>query len=274
MNKYYFRQALKITSPVFFGYIAIGIPFGLMLVSKGYPWWMSIIMSATMYAGAGQYVAVGLFASGATLYTIAITELFVNIRHIVYGLSLITPFKNVGKWKPYLIFALTDETYAVLTGCSVPKGAEPGPFYGTIALLNQSYWILGSVIGAVAGNFIPPQYIGGVDFALCALFAVLLIEQIKKSHDVVPPIIGLLTCAGAIVLNKVGILPSENILIVAIAFGIAAIMIVRGRNIRGAGATVGKTDKTDEKSAAENVIGASEKSAGSSGNTTDGEATK
>lgn len=241
MNKYYFRQALKITAPVFFGYIAIGIPFGLMLVSKGYPWWMSIVMSATMYAGAGQYVAVGLFASGATLYTIAITELFVNIRHIVYGLSLITPFKNVGKWKPYLIFALTDETYALLTGCSVPEGAEPGPFYGTIALLDQSYWILGSVIGAVAGNFIPPQYIGGVDFALCALFAVLLIEQIKKSHDVVPPIIGLLTASGAIILSKVGVLPSENILIVAIALGIAAIVMVRGRNIRGADSKVGKT---------------------------------
>ena len=233
MNKFYFLQALKITTPVFFGYIAIGIPFGFMLVSKGYPWWMSIVMSATMYAGAGQYVAVGLFASGATLYTIAITELFVNIRHIVYGLSLITPFKNVGRWKPYLIFALTDETYALLTGCSVPKGAEPGPFYGTIALLDQSYWILGSVIGAVAGNFIPKKYIAGVDFALCALFTVLLIEQIKKSHDIVPPVIGLVTTAGAIVLSKFGILPSQNILLVSIVLGIAAIVIVRGRRTVG-----------------------------------------
>src|SRR5574344_252623 len=232
MNKYLFRQALKITAPVFFGYIAIGIPFGLMLVGKGYPWWMSIVMSATMYAGAGQYIAVGLFASGETISSIIVTELFVNIRHIVYGLSLITPFKSVGKWKPYLIFALTDETYALLTGCTLPKGAEPGPFYGTIALLDQSYWILGSVIGAVAGQFIPPSYINGVDFALSALFTVLLIEQIKKSHDIVPPAIGIVTTVGAIILWKVGVLPSQNILLVAIALGIAAIIIARGRHIK------------------------------------------
>lgn len=249
MNRYLFRQAVKITSPVFFGYIAIGIPFGLMLVDKGYPWWMSLVMSATMYAGAGQYIAVGLFASGATLYTIAITELFVNIRHIVYGLSLITPFKNVGKWKPYLIFALTDETYAIMTGVTVPKEAEPGKFYGAIALLDQSYWILGSLIGAVAGRFIPSKYIGGVDFALCALFTVLLIEQIKKSKDFVPPVIGLLTTAAAIVLNKAGILPSQHILITAIALGIAAIVLVRGSHFTKSESSKelsGSTDSTEK----------------------------
>ena len=119
MNKYYFSQAVKITVPVFFGYIAIGIPFGIMVTTAHYPWYLAPIMSLTMYAGAGQYMAMGLFASGAPLTAIAVTQLFLNIRHIVYGLSLIEKFKDTGKWKPYLIFALTDETYALLTSVGI-----------------------------------------------------------------------------------------------------------------------------------------------------------
>ena len=234
MNRYLLKQCLHVSSPIFFGYIAIGIPFGLMIVNAGYPWWMSLVMSITMYAGAGQYVAVGLFASGASLQEIFITELFVNIRHIVYGLSLITKFKDCGKWKPYLIFALTDETYALLTSIEAPANVNKGTFYGLIALLDHLYWILGALIGAVAWNILIHynlmQYLTGIDFALTALFVVILMEQIQKSKDFVPPLIGLLTGTVAIALNKVGILPSSNIILAAIVFAIAAIVMVRAKS--------------------------------------------
>lgn len=227
LDSYHFRCAAKATAPVFFGYIAIGIPFGLMLVNAGYSWWLAPLMSIIMYAGAGEYMAVGLFAAGAKLSTIIIAELFINIRHIVYGLSLITKYKQSGKWKLFLIFALTDETYALLTSCTVPKDADKGAYLGTIALLNYIYWVLGSTIGAVAGTLIPFNF-AGVDFALTALFAVMLINQIKASRDVLPPIIGGSTTVGAVVLSRCGILPSEHILLVALAFGISAIVLIRG----------------------------------------------
>lgn len=223
MSKAYVLQAFKITIPVLFGYLAIGIPFGLMLVSAGYPWWLAPIMSLLMYAGAGQYMAVALFSAGASLSVTAVTMLLLNIRHIVYGLSLITPFKDTGKWKPYLIFALTDETYALMTSCSVPRGVNPGGFYGTIAILDHSYWILGSIIGAVAGTLIPFSF-DGVDFALTALFAVLLIDQIKKSRDFVPPLIG----AVATVLAMIFV-PSDYILITSLAVGVAVLSVVKYR---------------------------------------------
>ena len=231
MERRYFVEAAKITIPVLFGYLAIGIPFGLMIVNAGYPVWIAPIMSITMYAGAGQYVAVGLFASGAPLAAIVFTELLVNIRHMVYGLSLITRFKNTGKWKPYLIFALTDETYSLLTSCTVPKGAREGAFYGTIALLDHLYWITGGVIGAVAGKFIPFSF-AGVDFALTSLFMVLLIEQLAKSHDDTPPLIGAITALTAVILSRIGILPSEHILIIAIAFALAALAAVKGKKFK------------------------------------------
>lgn len=224
MNKAYVLQAFKTTVPVLFGYLAIGIPFGLMLVSAGYPWWLAPVMSVLMYAGAGQYMAVALFSGGAGLSVIAVTMLLLNIRHIVYGLSLITPFRETGRWKPYLIFALTDETYALMTSCSVPHGVEPGKFYGTIALLDHSYWILGSLVGAAAGTLIPFSF-SGVDFALTALFAVLLIDQVKKSRDPVPPAIGL----GAAVL-AMAFVPSQYVLVTALAAGVAVLSLAkRGR---------------------------------------------
>ena len=221
MNKGFLLQAFKITLPVFFGYLAIGIPFGLMLVNAGYSWWLAPIMSILMYAGAGQYMAVALFSASSSLSVIAVTMLLLNIRHIVYGLSLISPFKETGKWKPYLIFALTDETYALMTSCPLQKGISAGTFYGSIALLNHSYWILGSIIGAVAGTLIPFSF-EGVDFALTSLFAVLLIDQIKKSKDLIPPIIGVIVTFLAILF-----VPSDYILLTALAIGVVTLTLIK-----------------------------------------------
>ncbi len=221
MNRDLLFQAVKISTPVFFGYIAIGIPFGLMLVNAGYPWWLAPIMSILMFAGAGQYAAVGLFASGADITTIILTMFAINIRHIVYGLSLIQKMKGTGKWKWYIAYTLTDETYVLLTNCKIPQNAPVGPFFGTIAFLNHLYWILGSVIGAVAGMLIPFSF-EGVDFALTALFIVLLIDQLMATKNPLPVIIG--SVAAFLALFIVG--PS-NMLIAAIAFGIMFLILLK-----------------------------------------------
>ena len=214
--------AFSLTLPVFFGYIAIGIPFGLMLVNAGYPWWLSPIMSMLMYAGAGQYVAVGLCAARVPLPAMVLAMLMVNIRHIVYGLSLMERFKTVGRWKPYLIFSLTDETYALLTGITPPPSVAPGPFYGTIALLNQLYWITGSLIGALAGAIIPFSF-NGVDFALTALFVVLLMDQLRRGGNGIPALIGGSCSIVALILVGPG-----NMLIASLAGAIAVLSLFRG----------------------------------------------
>ncbi len=221
MNKSLILQAVKISTPVFFGYIAIGIPFGLMLVNAGYPWWMAPLMSILMYAGAGQYAAVGLFAAGADMSTIIFTMLAINIRHIVYGLSLIEQFRGIGAWKQYIAFALTDETYVLLTNCPLPARAPAGPFYGTIAILNHCYWILGGLIGAIAGMLIPFSF-EGVDFALTSLFIVLLIDQLRSTKNPLPPLIG-----GVCALIALFIVGPGNMLIAGIAFGIAVLVLMR-----------------------------------------------
>jgi 4-azaleucine resistance transporter AzlC len=214
---------------VFFGYLSVGIPFGLLLVKAGYPLFLAVLMSLFIYAGAGQYMAVSLFAAGARLPSIVIAMVLLNIKHIVYGLSLMGPFSSAGKWRPYLIFALTDETYALLTTSAPPPGMGQGDFYGLVSLLNQAYWVTGTLIGGVAGTVIPFSF-AGVDFALTALFAVLLIEQIKKTRDPLPVITGAAVTVGAIFL-----VPGEHTLLAALAAGIAALMVLRGRGVRPSG---------------------------------------
>ena len=176
-----FLAAFRYSIPVLLGYLAIGVAFGLMISGAGYPWWLALFMSLWMYAGAGQYIAAGLFVAGTSLWEACLVQLVVNARHIAYGLSMLKRFEISGAFKPYQIFSLTDETFALLS--SLPETPEHGEeerrllmFY--IAVLDQSYWVGGSVIGAVAGHLIPYD-MKGIGFALTALFVVLLIEQIR-----------------------------------------------------------------------------------------------
>lgn len=229
MKKNCFTQAFKYTLPVLFGYITLGIAFGLVLTEASYPWWLAPIMSTFMYAGAAQFIIVGLLAAGTPLTAILITEALVNIRHIVYGLSLITKYKDVGKWKFYLVFALTDETYSLLTTIDVPEGVKPASFYGAISLLDQCYWFTGSVIGALLGQVIPFD-LTGVDFSLTALFAVLTVEQLLKTKDLIPVLIGTICTLGAIIMWRCGLIASSsNILLIALCAGIAGIGLAKGR---------------------------------------------
>jgi len=179
-----FPSAFKYSIPVLLGYLAIGTAFGLLLSGAGYPWPLALLMSLLMFAGAGQYIAVGLLAAGTSLWEVCLVQLVVNARHIAYGFSMLKRFRDMGVFKPYLIFSMTDETFALLSSLPaepVPGGTEKQQrrFMFYVAALNHSYWISGSVIGAVAGSLIPFD-MGGISFALTALFVVLMIEQILK----------------------------------------------------------------------------------------------
>lgn len=179
MNAHCLKFALRTTIPVFLGYITCGIAFGLVTVNAGYPWWLAPLTGVLIFAGAGQFLAISLFSAGAPLPVILATELLLNIRHIVYGLPLINHFKDCRRFKPYLIYALTDETFSILTTTNVPPDISAQDYYFAVSLLDQIYWVSGSLIGAVAGAMIPFD-MTGVDFALTALFAVLTIDQIQK----------------------------------------------------------------------------------------------
>jgi 4-azaleucine resistance transporter AzlC len=233
MNSNVFSRAFKYSIPVLLGYIAIGMAFGLMLVSKTYPWWLALIMSIVMYAGSGQYLAVGLLASGASIPEVMLAQFVLNARHIAYGITMLKPYNDAGVYKPYLIFSLTDETFALLS--SLPERneaeetlAERGKFLFYVSLLDQIYWIVGSVIGALAGEIIPFNF-DGVEFALSALFIVLLIEQIFRVKRAKPFII-----SGLITICAVIFFPKNITLISALAISLAIVHFIESRRVKDA----------------------------------------
>lgn len=204
------KLAFKISIPVMMGYGVLGFAFGLLLVSFDYPWYLAPIMSLFIYAGALQFVAINFFNIKAGLIDIAIASWFVNLRQSFYGLSLIKRFKKSGNLKPYLIFGLTDETYALLTTIKDDEQIKKKWYYFFLTLFNQSYWFFGSSLGAIVGSSIEFNT-AGLEFSLTALFVVLCIEQYKSLNNPIPFIIG--TIASLIALVFV---PSDKMLVVSI----------------------------------------------------------
>ena len=184
------RAAAAATAPILFGYVFVGMAFGLLLQKTGYGVLWAFLSSLTVYSGSMQFVLVELLMGWPGFLHVAVVTLAVQIRHAFYGLSLIEAFKGLGIRKLYLIFALTDETYSLLCSIKPPKAMPRGRFYLLIALLNQCYWIGGSVIGATAGELIPFDSTG-IDFAMTALFIVIFVEQWLNSKTHIPALTGL-----------------------------------------------------------------------------------
>jgi 4-azaleucine resistance transporter AzlC len=182
--------SFKQTIPILFGYLFIGIAFGLMLQKAGYHWLWAPFCSFIIYAGSLQYVLVVLLTSGASLLSSFIIALIVNGRQIFYGISLIDKFKGFKKLKPYMIFSLTDETYSIFCSLKVPEDIDEKEAMFLIALFNQTYWIMGSLLGAIIGDLIGFNS-KGIEFAMTALFTVILIEYLKEEKNQLPALLGI-----------------------------------------------------------------------------------
>ncbi len=184
-----FTAALKASSPVFFGYISIGFAYGFLLVKSGFEWYWAPIMSLTIFAGAAQFMAINLINQNKSFIEMGLAVFLLNARHMVYGFSVLERFAPFKKFKKYLIFGLTDETYALLTTIDPPEDSDPEFFDFCVTALDQSYWTIGGILGALLGTVISWNA-PGLDFALTALFVVLLIEQIKTLKRPGPFILG------------------------------------------------------------------------------------
>ncbi|BAK72277.1 AzlC family ABC transporter permease [Arcobacter sp. L] len=208
------KKAFHISIPIMMGYIVLGFAFGLLLVSFDYSWYLAPIMSFFIYTGALQFVAINFFNIKAGYVDIAIASWFINIRQAFYGLSLIKRFNKTGKLKPYLIFALTDETYALLTSIKDDENLNKKWYYFFLLFFSQSYWLLGSTMGAIFGSNIKFNT-QGLEFSLTALFVVLCIEQYKSLKNIFPFFIGFISSIFSLIF-----IPSDKMLLVSIVFAL------------------------------------------------------
>lgn len=169
------------TIPVMVGYLFLGAAYGILMNVNGYGVWWTLAVSIFVYAGSLQYLGVTMLASMVHPVTALFMSVMLNARHLFYGISMLGKYGAVRKGKPYLIFGLTDETFSVVCHEEVPEGMDKDRVYFWITFLDQCYWVAGSVIGALAGNYITFDTTG-LDFALTALFVVIFTDQWRQKE--------------------------------------------------------------------------------------------
>lgn len=171
------------TVPVMVGYIFLGTAYGILMSVNGFGVGWALAVSVIVYAGSLQYVGINLLLAAVSPAAAFLMALMVNARHLFYGISMLGKYQNMGKVKPYLIFGLTDETFSVVCNEKIPEGMPEEKAYFWLTFLDQCYWVLGTLIGAVAGSVITFNT-AGLDFALTALFIVIFTDQwmSQKKH--------------------------------------------------------------------------------------------
>lgn len=220
------RAAFKASIPVLFGYFPLGAAFGLLFNTLGYPWPYAGLSGLIVFAGAAQFLSVGLLAAHAGLVVIFTATLFLNLRHMFYGLSFLKRFPEHGWRRWYMIFALTDETYSVLTASKPGRREEDQRFCLWVSALNHFYWVTGCAAGALLGSRAAFDT-KGLDFVLTALFVVLTVEQALNVRRILPFAVAVVAAAVALSIWPGQMLPF------AIALAFAALLLESRR--RGLG---------------------------------------
>ena len=184
------KAAFPFTLPIMAGFLFLGMAYGILMRSAGFGPWYPILMSVVVFAGAMQFVAVNLLTQPfAPVSALALT-LLVNARHMFYGLSLLDTYRDVGKKKWYMIYALCDETFSIAASVEVPDGVDRSWFYFFVSLFNNSYWIIGTALGAFSGGLLPFD-LEGIDFAMTALFLVIFVNRWEMEEHHISSLCGL-----------------------------------------------------------------------------------
>ncbi len=179
-----FLQGMLNALPIVFGYIPIGLAFGVLAKKSGLSNTNTLLLSIMVYAGSAQFIAVSLFESNSPGFYIIITTLIVNLRHLFMSASISSYLKG---WRPRELaafaFHLTDETFA-LHSTRFPNGVPPkATVFGTNVTVQVS-WVLGTWLGITLGQRIGDIQTLGLDYALPAMFVALLVMQVKKVAQV------------------------------------------------------------------------------------------
>lgn len=186
-----FAAAFKDSIPVFMGYVPLGIVFGFLFVQAGGSWEMAALASLIVYGGASQYMMIPMLVASMPVAAIALATLVINLRHVFYGISLLTKIPQHGWKRWYIVFALTDETFSLLT--ILPEGTHAARVVW-LAFLNHMWWLLGTVIGAAIGAQAQTDLVG-IDFVLTALFAMIAAEQWRARVSAWPLVAALVSFA-------------------------------------------------------------------------------
>ena len=205
--------------PLIVGAIPFGIIFGTLATTSGLSPMGTLAMSAFVFAGSSQFIAAGMLAAGSGWLLIVLTAFVVNLRHLLYAVSLVPYVKMLPqRWKVPLAFWLTDESYAV--AIQRYEALDNSPFkhwyYLGAALTMYINWQVCTLIGITVGQLIPNAAEWGLDFAMSVTFIGMVVPYVKNK-----PMAASVVVAGVAALLAHS-LPHKLGLMVAAGCGIAA----------------------------------------------------
>ena len=223
-------EGFKKSLPVAMGYLPAGIAFGVLAQVAGIPVWAIIMLSIVLYAGAAQYACLPMLSAGLPIGSIATNIAAINLRHVFYGMPLLQYLPKHKLAKTYCLFALTDETFSVMT--SLPDESRQSLML-PISLFNQSWWVIASAVGVLIGSALS-DLVPHLDFALVCLFAILAYEQFQSIKRYFP--IGI----AVISLVIASLFTSNWLLLVAITI---CMLMILARGIWARHSLIGETDE-------------------------------
>ena len=190
MKKQAFQAALPYTLPICFGFLFLGMSYGFLMHSKGFPFVYPLFMSLFIFAGSMEFVTVNLLLSAFHPLSAFLLALMVNARHLFYGISMLDKYKNCGPKKFYLIYGMCDESFSINCAVTPPPEIDRGWFMFFVTLLNHIYWVSGATLGALLGYVIHFDTTG-IEFVMTALFVVMLVGQWEEADDHRPALTGI-----------------------------------------------------------------------------------
>lgn len=218
-----FKYAFSKITPILASYMFLGVAFGMMFTKEGYSPLASFLIGVFVYAGSMQFALVPLLVSQTPLYIIALMTLFINGRHMFYGISFLKKFRTMG-WKyPYMIYSTTDETYSVLVNLDYPDEVDKSQVDFLVHLISHSFWAFSCLIGSIIGEIIPSVLVG-VEFSAVAFFVTVVVEQLRNSNTKTPFYIGLSSAIGFLIL-----IGPDGFIVPAISISLILLLIFRSK---------------------------------------------
>ena len=221
MKRKALRAAFPHTIPILTGFCFLGLTYGVYMRAAGFSFWYPLLISLIVFGGSLQFVIVSMLLSPYAPVQTFLMALMVQARHLFYGIAMLDKYKGTGLKKPYLIFAMCDETFSVNCAAEIPPDVDRGWFYFFVSLLDRFYWVAASTLGGLLGSVLRFNT-EGLDFVMTAMFVVILTEQWLKEKTPVSEWIGL--TAGVLCLLIFG---ADSFLIPTMVCILAALTLLR-----------------------------------------------
>ena len=226
-----FFAGASATVPLLVGAAPFGIIFGTLAEPNGLSALGAIAMSLIVFAGASQFIALGLLAAGASIPIIIATTFIVNFRHILYSANLVSKVRHLPHyWRALMAFGLTDETFAAVNNRYQQQGnlQQAHWFYLGSFLAMYSNWVFCTYIGLTLGNIFPQMQNWGLDFAMSVTFLGMVVPYLKTRPMLVAVLVAaVLAVASHDLPHKLGLLLSA---FSGIAVGLSLMMLENRKN--------------------------------------------